>query len=122
MRQLAILAVLLFLWQLSFGGDTTIAPEIYNVGLAKVDITPTHPVRLNGFGGRKAEHDGVIQPIHAAAMAIEGKCDSPLILIAVDVLGIPAEIRTELAKRLKMKPERLCITATHTHSAPMLKG
>ena len=42
------------------------------------------------------------------------------------MLGIPADIRDELAQRFAkkadLKPERLAITATHTHTGPMLKG
>jgi putative membrane-bound dehydrogenase-like protein len=47
-------------------------------------------------------------------------------LIAVDNLGIPATMLNEVARRLKARAnlpaERLAITATHTHTAPMLKN
>jgi putative membrane-bound dehydrogenase-like protein len=97
----------------------------YKAGVAKVDITPDHAIRLNGFGFRRAESEGVYDKIHARALAIDdGK--APLVLIAVDVLGIPAEVYDELAKRLEkkagLKKERLAITATHTHTGPMLTG
>ena len=32
-----------------------VAPAVYQVGVAEVDITPTHPVRLNGFGFRRTD-------------------------------------------------------------------
>src|SRR5262249_45597392 len=42
------------------------------------------------------------------------------------VLGIPADIFDELARRLEkkagLKKDRLAITATHTHTGPMLAG
>jgi putative membrane-bound dehydrogenase-like protein len=99
------------------------APAPYAVGVARVDVTPKYPVRLSGFGFRRAESEGVSQRIWAKALAI-GK-EGPAILIAVDNLGVPANIVAELAKRLQprgIKPDRLAVTATHTHTAPMLSG
>jgi putative membrane-bound dehydrogenase-like protein len=99
--------------------------DTYRVGVAQVDITPGHPIRLNGFGGRRTESEGVYQRIHARALAIEDDSKEPALLMTVDVLGIPDDIRAEVAKRLQkagLKPERLAITATHTHTGPMLKG
>jgi hypothetical protein len=98
----------------------------YKVGVAAVDITPNHAVRLNGFGFRRAESEGVYQKIHAKALAIEDASGGPVVLMAVDVLGIPAEIYDEVARRLEkkagLKKDRLAITATHTHTGPMLTG
>ncbi|HSQ58168.1 MAG TPA: neutral/alkaline non-lysosomal ceramidase N-terminal domain-containing protein, partial [Gemmata sp.] len=102
-------------------------PELpYKVGVAKVDITPDHPMRLNGFGFRRSESEGVYHRIHARAIAIDDGSKSPCILMTVDVLGIPADIYGEISKRLEMKAgikkDRLAITATHTHTGPMLAG
>ena len=100
--------------------------DTYRVGTAQVDITPTHPIRLNGFGFRRTESEGVYHRICARALAIEDESKDPFLLITVDVLGIPDDIRAELAQRFAKKanlqPERLAITATHTHTGPMLKG
>ena len=98
----------------------------YKVGVARVEITPDHPIRLNGFGGRRAESEGAYQKIWAKALAIEDGTNSPAVLLAVDVLGIPADLYDELARRLEkkagLKRERLAVTATHTHTGPMLSG
>jgi putative membrane-bound dehydrogenase-like protein len=98
----------------------------YRVGIAKADITPDHPIRLNGFGGRRTESEGVYQKVWAKALAIEDASRAKALLIAVDVLGIPADVYDELARRLErkagLKRERLAITATHTHTGPMLTG
>ncbi len=104
-----------------------VKPDLYQVGVAEVDITPTHPVRLNGFGFRRTESDGVNHPIWARAIAICHQDDPhPVVLLTADVLGIPASVRAELEKRLlarlKLPPDRLATTATHTHCGPMLAG
>src|SRR5438067_3723393 len=93
----------------------------YAVGVAKIDITPIYPVRLSGFGFRRTESEGVTQRIWAKALAF-GE-DDPAVLLAVDNLGVPAHLVEELARRLHrhgVRPERLAVTATHTHTAPML--
>lgn len=95
------------------------------VGVVQVDLTPDYPVRLNGYGGRRAEFEGVEQRIRAKALAIGSDTEGPFILITVDNCGVPEWIRTELLKRLASKrvtSERFAICSSHTHSAPMLNG
>jgi hypothetical protein len=122
------------------GAETTL------IGAAKIDITPDHPIRLTGYGGRKTESEGVEQKIWAKALAIGGLTAAPTrrpsddsaqrlvdepakqdlaILITVDNLGIgwdtTQEVAARLAKKVGLKPERLAICASHTHTGPMLK-
>jgi putative membrane-bound dehydrogenase-like protein len=98
----------------------------WHVGLAKIDITPKTPIRLNGFGFRRTESEGVRERIWARAIAFDDGAGEPALLIAVDILGIPADIWAEVARRLEkkagLKAGRLAITATHTHTGPMLRG
>jgi putative membrane-bound dehydrogenase-like protein len=102
------------------------APAEYRAGVAQIDITPKHPIRLNGFGFRRTESEGVTQRIRAKALALDDGSKDPALLITVDLLGIPIDIRDELAQRFEkkagLKNDHLAITATHTHTAPMLKG
>ncbi|HEV2947542.1 MAG TPA: neutral/alkaline non-lysosomal ceramidase N-terminal domain-containing protein, partial [Gemmataceae bacterium] len=103
-----------------------IEAEIYQVGVAQVDITPDYPIRLSGFGFRRTESEGVTQRIWAKALAIEDKSGKPVVLITVDNCGVPAHLVNELASRLLKKTglarDHLSVTSTHTHTAPMLKG
>ncbi|MGB7156568.1 MAG: neutral/alkaline non-lysosomal ceramidase N-terminal domain-containing protein, partial [Tepidisphaeraceae bacterium] len=96
-----------------------------SVGVAAVDITPDYPVRLNGFGHRRAESDGLTQRIWAKAIAIDdGERNGRSVLMTVDSLGVPDYMTIEVAKRLsekaKLDPARLAICSSHTHTAPML--
>ncbi len=107
----------------AFAADVT-----YEVGVAEVDITPDYPVRLSGFGFRRTESEGLTSRIFAKALAIRDSTRSqgPAVLLTVDNLGIPDDLTREVAGRLekkaKLNPARLAITATHTHTAPMLKS
>src|SRR5262245_55886868 len=105
-------AIILLLTSITRAADQP-ATE-YRVGMARIDITPKHPVRLNGFGSRRTESEGVTQRIWASALAIDDGSKSPALLITVDILGIPSEIRDELARRLDARKlgvtkERLAI-------------
>ncbi|MDO8540281.1 MAG: neutral/alkaline non-lysosomal ceramidase N-terminal domain-containing protein [Opitutaceae bacterium] len=111
---------------LGVGGAVRAADAtLFHVGVAKVDITPDYPVRLNGYLARKGESEGVIQRIHAKALAIGRGNDAPAVLVSVDNCIIPEAIRTTLAARLAkagVRDERFSLCASHTHSAPKLGG
>ena len=98
----------------------------YQVGAAKIDITPDFPVRLSGYGGRREEADSIEQRIWAKALAIRNGAESPAVLITVDNCGAPDYITEEVAATLKQDAavprEQFVICSTHTHSAPYLSG
>ncbi len=102
------------------------ASSPYDVGLAKVDITPDGPIRLSGFYVRRTESVGVRQHIFARAMAVRLSGGKPAVLVTVDSIGIPIAVRDEVAHRLQAKKkipnERVAICATHSHTTPMLSG
>ncbi|MCC6491582.1 MAG: neutral/alkaline non-lysosomal ceramidase N-terminal domain-containing protein [Pirellulales bacterium] len=102
-------------------------PRLYNVGVAKVDITPAYPIRLNGFGGRRDESAGITQPIWAKALAIDsGEGASPLVLITLDSLGIREPMVDEVARRLAAKAgvarDHVVVTFSHSHTTPKVVG
>jgi hypothetical protein len=98
---------------------------LHSVGVAAVDITPSYPIRLNGFGFRRTESEGVTQPIWAKALAIGTDQEKPLVLITVDSLGIRRPMVDEVAKRLAengLERERLAVTFSHSHTTPKVNG
>ncbi|MBA61462.1 MAG: hypothetical protein CMJ76_03765 [Planctomycetaceae bacterium] len=94
------------------------------VGTAKIDITPSHPTLLAGYGGRPGEHVSVDMKLWARALVIGN--DTPVLLIAVDNCGVPAKltkvIQRALSDSLGLSPEQVVISSTHTHNAPSLEG
>jgi hypothetical protein len=101
------------------------------VGVAVVEITPSYPIRLTGYGGRKTESEGVEQPLKAKALAIgsaagPGPGQGPVVLVTVDNCGVPAPVTEEVARRLREKTglprERFVVSSSHTHCAPALSG
>jgi putative membrane-bound dehydrogenase-like protein len=98
----------------------------YSVGVAKQDITPSYPIRLNGFGFRRTESEGVTQPIWAKALAIGADDVEPVVLITLDSLGIRQSMVDEVARRLEKRcgidRDRLAVTFSHSHTTPKVVG
>lgn len=99
--------------------------DLVPAGAAKVDVTPTFPVRLCGYAARDAEPTGAAQHLFARALAL-GEGASLAVLIAVDNCAVPGSITDEVAARLAKKSglarDRFTICASHTHSGPWLDG
>jgi neutral ceramidase len=97
----------------------------YQVGAAKIDITPDYPIRLSGYGGRQKESEGIDQHLFAKALALGSDADGPAVLVTVENVALPAYMRDEVAARLARKAhlrnERVAVCCTHNHTAPMLK-
>jgi hypothetical protein len=107
-------------------GEVAAAESRVLVGVARRDITPTHPIRLSGYLARKTESQAVTQRLYAKALAFGSDRQGASVLITVDATGIPASLRDEVARRLQSKrkvhPDRVAICVTHTHAAPCLEG
>jgi hypothetical protein len=101
-------------------------PDGYQVGVARLDITPDYPIRLNGFGGRREESEGVTQRIWAKALAISAGGNPPLVLLAIDSLGVRMPMVDEVAARLEKKlgipRSHVALTFTHSHTTPKVNG
>ena len=109
-----------------FTSSLSAADGVRLAGAAAVDITPDYPVRLSGYGNRRAPNTGVAQRIFAKALAIGSDDEGPVVLVTVDNCGVPASMRDEVLHRLaaktKVTSDRFAICSSHTHCAPMLIG
>src|SRR5215468_3983082 len=94
-----VMARVVFTFVLACSSNALAESATYDVGVAAVDITPDYPVRLNGFGGRRTESEGITQRIWAKALAIGKDQEKPLILISLDSLGIRESMIDEVARR-----------------------
>jgi hypothetical protein len=106
--------------------DASPKAQMWQVGVAKVDITPDYPIRLSGYGNRREPTSEIGLHLFAKALAIGSDAEGPAVLVTVDNVGIPASMREEVLRRLKVNTrvtsERFAISFSHTHCAPMLVG
>src|SRR5688572_32371809 len=90
--------------------------QLTGIGVAKIDITPDYPVRMQGYAVRQTEATNAAQRIWAKALAIGDK--EPALFLTVDNCGIQGTMVDDLAKRLQkdgVKPERITLCSSHTH-------
>ncbi|GAB2721644.1 neutral/alkaline non-lysosomal ceramidase N-terminal domain-containing protein [Arthrobacter bambusae] len=83
------------------------------VGAAVVEISPPAGTPMAGFAARTEPSTGVHDPLSVRALAVDDTC-----WITVDVCGLHEDTCTRIARGLPFMPERVAITATHTHAGP----
>ena len=101
------------------------APSL-SIGVARIDVTPSGPIRLTGYVARKTESEGVEQRLWAKALAMGTDREGPSILVTVDNCGVGARVIDAVAERLKQKAgisrDHFAVCSSHTHSGPMTDG
>lgn len=92
-------------------------------GAAAVDITPTIPVTLAGHLTRR-DAQGVLDPLHARAIVLEND-QTKLAFVLIDLIAFGKEdsdeVRQAIALNLEIPVANVCISCTHTHTAPGVK-
>ncbi len=122
-----LLATCCWVFVLAFDSQLPEQQDVpYRVGVSRIEITPFYPVRLNGFGGRRSESEGTSQKLWAKAMAISNADEPPLVILAVDNLGVRQEMVDQVAAALfekyQIPRDNVALTFTHTHCAPKVRG
>src|SRR3954451_22161454 len=93
-------AALFFCSLLTISSFAETKDALRQIGVAKVDITPDYPIRLNGYLGRNVEATNAAQHIFAKALAIGSDKEGPAILTAVDNYLLPLMVREQVVQRL----------------------
>ncbi|MEW6303586.1 MAG: neutral/alkaline non-lysosomal ceramidase N-terminal domain-containing protein [Verrucomicrobiota bacterium] len=105
--------------------DVSAADTHWKAGVAETKITPEQPMWMAGYASRNKPSEGVAQDLFAKALALEDSGGNRLIIVTLDLIGVPRALRKNLEKRtaevLGLKPESLLINASHTHCGPELR-
>lgn len=100
-------------------------PYPWKAAAAKAKITPTENTWMAGYSARKGPAEGVLQDIHAKALAIEDADGGKFVFLTFDLIGIPKELRLKVEKlgkeKFGLEPSEILMNASHTHSGPMLR-
>ncbi len=97
----------------------------WQVGLAKANITPEKPIWLAGYGGRDRPCEGTLHPLWVKVLALKAADGTRAVVVTSDLLGFPRNmydsVCAELNKRCGLEPDQVMLTASHTHTAPVLR-
>jgi len=93
-------------------------------GAAVADITPPKQfwnIMMGGYFNPQQTPQGAHDPLRARALVLDNG-QTRLAIVTADVISIPVNLRNAVLRRLApaagLAPERVMISATHTHSGP----
>lgn len=96
----------------------------WKAGVARVDITPDNSVWLAGYASRDHGAERTLMPLNAKALAIEDADGNRAVLVTTDILGYTKDLSDRVRDRLEAECQlpraRVILSASHTHSGPLL--
>lgn len=102
-----------------------VADVEWKAAAAKVVITPTEPMILSGFAGREVPAEGTAMDLFAKSLVIEDAAGGRLVIVTLDLVEVPAQLRSVIAAGLKTRyglaGEALLMNCSHTHCGPELR-
>jgi len=125
-RRLGITAVgVVLVASLAFVAVAGRASGVWKAGVARAVITPEQNMWMAGYAARNKPSEGKVHDLYAKALALEDAEGTRLVLVTMDLIGIPREFRDRMVKevgeRYKLAPSSLLLNVSHTHSGPELR-
>ena len=91
-------------------------------GFGRRDITPNQSMKMAGFDRRKDASTGTLDSLEVCVLALADQSGKTFLMCVFDLLGTDSRlctrIREAVASHLEITPDRIWVSATHTHSAP----
>lgn len=101
-------------------------PATWKAGAASVVVTPDKNLFMAGYASRKTPAEGKVEDLFAKALALEDEQGGRVVIVTMDLIGVPQTIRRAVAERaekqFKLPPASLLMNASHTHSGPSLRA
>ncbi len=97
----------------------------WQAGVAVAEITPQAPIMLEGFASRREPAREKETDLFAKALALQDAHGTRLVMITMDLIGIPRPLRERVSRRIEdryqLPPASLLMNASHTHCGPELR-
>ena len=94
----------------------------FQVGIARVKITPPTPYWLSGYASRTNPALAVRQDLWAKVLAVRDPKEQQAIFVTLDLIGLPREISDAVTararKQFKLDGSQLLLNCSHTHCGP----
>ena len=123
-----LVLLIIFLSLFAFGGNQTLCQaqsDIWQVGVARFDITPTDSLWLAGYASRDHVAEGTLHKLWAKALAFKDQNGNRGVLVTTDLLGFPKNIsdniREQCKKRYQLTRSQIILSSSHTHTGPVLQ-
>ncbi len=108
---------------IGFGSLDAAEPSTgWKAGVARVDTTPTAPVRMAGYASRTSPSQGVAHPLVAKALALSDAQGNRVVLVTCDIIAFRRPFTLRVKDRIKAKydipSENIVLFASHNHAGP----
>jgi hypothetical protein len=124
MTRSLILALILLLAPAPSRGAEPAAPAPWKAGVARVKITPGQLMWMSGYGARSKPAEGTLHDLWAKALALEDGARRKVVLITLDLVGIPRDLSgavcAELKSRHGLTRDAILLNVSHTHCGPVV--
>jgi hypothetical protein len=98
------------------------SPGGWKSGAARIDTTPTKPVRMAGYASRTSPSQGVSHPLAAKALALADANGARVVFVTGDIINFRRSFTDRVVERVKAKHglprENIVLLASHCHSGP----
>jgi neutral ceramidase len=98
---------------------------VWKVGIASAKITPEKPLWLAGYAARDHAAEGTLHDLWIKVLVLESVAGDRAVFVASDLLGWPKgmseRVCAELKTRCGLDRSQIMLTASHTHSGPVLR-
>jgi len=98
----------------------------FKAGLARAIITPEPGLWLAGYAGRNKPAEGKANDLYAKALALQDRGGTRLVLVTLDVIGLPRDLSEEMYQDIRQKTglprEAVVFACSHTHCSPVIYG
>ncbi|RNC64919.1 neutral/alkaline non-lysosomal ceramidase N-terminal domain-containing protein [Proteiniphilum sp. X52] len=117
--------IILFLEGVFFSfGQASGDHDIWKVGVARKNITPSFPVWMAGYANRTSPSEGKIHDLWAKALTMEDANGNRSVLVTMDLLGIPKDfsdaLREKIERQYGLNKSQIALSCSHTHSGPVI--
>lgn len=103
-----------------------LAQSPWNIGTARVKITPEKPLWIAGYAARTQPAEGTLHELWAKALVLETSAGGRAVVITTDLAGFPKlladQICADLQTRCGLARSQIMLTSSHTHCGPVLEG
>jgi len=97
----------------------------FKAGVASDVITPEQSMWMAGYASRTKPSEGKASDLYAKVLALEDTQGTRLVIVTVDLIGIPRPSRewleNEVNQRHNLPAESLLLCASHTHCGPVIR-
>jgi neutral ceramidase len=119
----SLLSAFVFMFGLG-PADAAEPASTWKAGVARVDTTPSAPVRMAGYGSRTSPSEGVAHPLAAKALALADARGHKVVMVTCDIIGFRRSFTNRVKDRVKDKfglpREDVILFASHNHAGPAL--